>query len=60
MAKIFRVTKEAIENYSEEAIFNIISNTYHNMSKDNSSIIATPVKLWSTFNTVKLLSFMSV
>ena len=33
IAKVLGVTKEAIENFSEEAVFNFIGNTYH----DNSS-----------------------
>jgi len=32
VAKILGVTKEGIENFSEEAIFNIIGNTYHDQS----------------------------
>lgn len=33
IAKVLGVTKEAIENFSEDNVFNIIGNTYH----DNSS-----------------------
>ncbi|MGB5819693.1 MAG: helix-turn-helix transcriptional regulator [Saonia sp.] len=33
IAKVLGVTKEAIENFSEDTVFNIIGNTYH----DNSS-----------------------
>jgi len=33
IAKVLGVTKEGIENFSEENVFNIIGNTYH----DNSS-----------------------
>lgn len=32
VAKVLGVTKEGIENFSEEAIFNIIGNTYHDQS----------------------------
>ena len=32
VAKILGVTREGIENFSEEAIFNIIGNTYHDQS----------------------------
>ncbi len=53
VAKVLGVTKEAIENFSEEAIFNIISNTYHNTSNDNSSLIASSVNFQPTFNTVE-------
>jgi len=53
VAKVLGVTKEAIENFSEEAIFNIISNTYHNTSNDNSSLIASSVNYQPTFNTIE-------
>lgn len=36
IAKVLGVTKEGIENFSEEAILNIIGNTYH---VDNSSAV---------------------
>ena len=36
VAKVLGVTKEGIENFSEEAILNIIGNTYH---VDNSSAV---------------------
>ena len=36
IAKALGVTKESIENFSEEAILNIIGNTYH---VDNSSAV---------------------
>lgn len=32
VAAILGVTKEGIENFSEEAVFNIIGNTYHDQS----------------------------
>ncbi|MFD2292194.1 helix-turn-helix domain-containing protein [Mariniflexile gromovii] len=35
IAKVLGVTKEGIENFSEEAVFNIIGNSYH----DNSSTL---------------------
>jgi transcriptional regulator with XRE-family HTH domain len=35
IAKVLGVTKEAIENFSEETVFNIMGNTYH----DNASSI---------------------
>ena len=53
VAKVLGVTKEGIENFSEEAIFNIISNTYHNTSNDNSSLIASSLNYQPTFNTVE-------
>ncbi|EAQ51303.1 helix-turn-helix domain-containing protein [Leeuwenhoekiella blandensis] len=38
VAKVLGVTKEGIENFSEEAVFNIIGNTVTN--HDNSSLFA--------------------
>lgn len=32
IAKVLGVTTEAIKNFSEEAVFNIIGNTYHDNS----------------------------
>ncbi len=51
VAEILGVTPEAIENFSEEAVFNIINNTYHNTSSDNSTLIASSVNYQPTFNT---------
>lgn len=53
VAQALGVTKEGIENFSEEAIFNIISNTYNNTSNDNSSLIASSLNYQPTFNTVE-------
>ena len=53
VAEALGVTKEGIENFSEEAIFNIISNTYNNTSNDNSSLIASSLNYQPTFNTVE-------
>jgi len=53
IAKVLGVTKEGIENFSDEAVFNVISNTYHNTSNDNSSLIASSVNYQPTFNTVE-------
>jgi transcriptional regulator with XRE-family HTH domain len=53
IAQALGVTKEGIENFSEEAIFNIISNTYNNTSNDNSSLIASSLNYQPTFNTVE-------
>ena len=52
IAKALGVTKEAIENFSEEAVFNIISNTFHNTSSDNSTLIASSLNYQPSFNTV--------
>ncbi|MFD2969537.1 helix-turn-helix domain-containing protein [Sphingobacterium bambusae] len=51
VATILGVTPEAIENFSEEAVFNIINNTYHNTSSDNSTLIASSLNYLPTFNT---------
>ncbi|MEG9327027.1 helix-turn-helix transcriptional regulator [Salinimicrobium catena] len=52
IAKALGVTKEGIENFSEEAVFNIISNTFHNTSSDNSTLIASSLNYQPSFNTV--------
>ncbi|QBQ41285.1 XRE family transcriptional regulator [Sphingobacterium psychroaquaticum] len=51
VAHILGVTPEAIENFSEEAVFNIINNTYNNTSSDNSTLVASSVNYFPTFNT---------
>lgn len=51
VATILGVTPEAIENFGEEAVFNIINNTYHNTSSDNSTLIASSLNYLPTFNT---------
>ncbi|MGO3193412.1 MAG: helix-turn-helix transcriptional regulator [Sphingobacterium sp.] len=51
VAGILGVTPEAIENFDEEAVFNIINNTYNNTSSDNSTLIASSVNYQPTFNT---------
>lgn len=53
VAKVLGVPVEAIENFSEEAVFNIISNTFHNNSHDNSSLIASAMNYQPTFNTIE-------
>lgn len=55
VADILGVTPEAIENFSEEAVFSIINNTYHNTSSDNSTLIVSSVNYQPTFNTVDKL-----
>lgn len=52
IASSLGVSVEAIRDYSDEAVFNIISNTYHNTSSDNSTLIASSVNYQPTFNTV--------
>ncbi|MBK0371170.1 helix-turn-helix domain-containing protein [Flavobacterium agrisoli] len=53
IAEALGVTTEGIENYSDEAVFNIIGNTYHNTSSDNSTLIASSMNYQPTFNTVE-------
>lgn len=47
------VTTEGIKQFSDEAVFNIINNTYHNNSSDNSTLIASSVNYQPTFNTIE-------
>ncbi|WP_131538791.1 helix-turn-helix domain-containing protein [Pedobacter nototheniae] len=53
IAKVLGVTAEGIKNFTEEAVFNIISNTYHNSSSDNSTLIASSLNYQPTFNTIE-------
>ena len=53
IAKVLGVTTDAIKNFSEEAVFNIIGNTYNNTSSDNSTLIASSVNYQPTFNTIE-------
>lgn len=55
VAEILGVTPEAIENFSEEAVFNIINNTYNNSSSDSSTLIASSANYLPTFNTTEKL-----
>ena len=52
IAEVLGVSAEAIRNFSEEAVFNIISNTFHNTSSDNSTLIASSLNYQPSFNTV--------
>lgn len=53
IAEALGVSAEGIRNFSEEAFFNIINNTYHNNSSDNSTLIASSVNYQPTFNTIE-------
>jgi transcriptional regulator with XRE-family HTH domain len=53
IAKALGVNTEAIKNFSEEAVFNIISNTFNNNSSDHSTLIASSMNYHPTFNTVE-------
>lgn len=50
IAEVLGVSAEAIKNYSDEAVFNIINNTFHNTSSDNSTLIASSMNYQPTFN----------
>ena len=41
IAKALEISMEALKNFSEDAFFNIISNTYNNTSNDHSTLIAS-------------------
>lgn len=53
IAEALEVSTEGIKNFSEEAVFNIINNTYNNTSSDNSTLIASSVNYQPTFNTIE-------
>ena len=53
IAEALGVSAEGIKNYSDEAVFNIIGNTYHNTSSDNSTLIASSMNYQPTFNTIE-------
>jgi transcriptional regulator with XRE-family HTH domain len=53
IAKILGLSPEAIKAFTEEAIFNIISNTFHNTSSDSSTLIASSLNYQPTFNTIE-------
>jgi len=53
IAQALGVTAEAIRGFTEEAVFNIISNTFHNTSSDNSTLITSSLNYQPTFNTIE-------
>lgn len=55
LAKALKVPSEAIKNFSEEAAFNIISNTFNNTSRGNSTLIASSLNYQPTFNSIDKL-----
>lgn len=55
IAKALEISVEALKNFSEDAFFNIIANTYHNTSNDNSTLIASSLNYYPTFNPVDKL-----
>ncbi len=50
IAKALEISVEALKNFSEDAFFNIISNTFNNTSNDNSTLIASSLNYRPTFN----------
>ncbi|KQB41160.1 MULTISPECIES: helix-turn-helix domain-containing protein [Flavobacterium] len=48
IAEVLGVSVEAIKNYSDETVFNIISNTFTNTSHDSSTI--NSISIQPTFN----------
>ncbi|MBD1384603.1 helix-turn-helix transcriptional regulator [Mucilaginibacter rigui] len=53
IAHVLGITPEAIKAFTEEAVFNIISNTFHNTSSDSSTLIASSMNYQPTFNTIE-------
>jgi len=53
VVKVLGVSVKAIKNYSDEAIFNIISNTFHNTSSDNSTLFTSSLNYQPPFNTIE-------
>jgi transcriptional regulator with XRE-family HTH domain len=53
IASVLGLTSEAIKAFTEEAVFNIISNTFHNTSSDSSTLIASSMNYQPTFNTIE-------
>lgn len=55
IAKALEISVEALKNFSEDAFFNIIANTYNNTSNDNSTLIASSLNYHPTFNPIDKL-----
>ena len=55
IAKALEISVEALKNFSEDAFFNIIANTYHNTSNDHSTLIASSLNYYPTFNPIDKL-----
>ncbi|MDB5110622.1 MAG: helix-turn-helix domain protein [Mucilaginibacter sp.] len=53
IANVLGLTPEAVKAFTEEAVFNIISNTFHNTSSDSSTLIASSMNYQPTFNTIE-------
>ena len=50
VAKALEIPLDALKNFSEDAFFNIIANTYNNTSNDSSTLIASSLNYYPTFN----------
>lgn len=50
IAEALEISVEALKNFSEDAFFNIIANTYNNTSNDHSTLIASSLNYQPTFN----------
>lgn len=55
IAKALEIPLEALKNFSEDAFFNVIANTYNNTSNDNSTLIASSLNYYPTFNPIDKL-----
>lgn len=55
IAAALQTSVEALKNFSEDAFFNIISNTYNNTSNDNSTLVASSLNYYPTFNPIDKL-----
>ena len=55
IAKALEISVEALKNFSEDAFFNIVANTYNNTSNDNSTLIASSLNYYPTFNPIDKL-----
>jgi transcriptional regulator with XRE-family HTH domain len=53
VANVLGITVDGLRNFNEEAVFNIISNTFHNTSNENSTLIASSLNYQPTFNTIE-------
>jgi transcriptional regulator with XRE-family HTH domain len=52
IAGVLKVPVDAIKNFDEQAAINIISNTFHNNSHDNSSFYSSALNYQPTFNAI--------
>lgn len=53
VAKALKVPEDALKTFDDESAINIISNTFHNTSSDNSTLIASGLNYQPTFNTIE-------